>query len=297
MRIFDCFMFYDEEVVLDIRLNSLKNSVDCFVIVESKFYHNGKKRDLKFDINKYPKFKDKIIYIVQDEEPLNLETVKKEDGEEVKNGKLILNAHKRENLQRNQIYKGLSKANEDDLIMISDVDEIPNLKDLNVAKVKNRIVIFEQDIFYYKLNRYLEGFTWHGTKACKKKNLKSPQWIRNVKNKKFGFWRLDTFFSKTKYINKIFIRDGGWHFSNLKNPVDIENKLKSYLHHRDFDVESIDLKEISKLMRNNETIYDMFADKREKKFSENKRKLNLYPKNKLPQYILGNESKFKEWLD
>ena len=297
MRIFDCFMFYDEEVVLDIRLNSLKNSVDCFVIVESKFYHNGKKRDLKFDINKYPKFKDKIIYIAQDEEPLNLEIVKKEDDEGVKNGKLILNAHKRENFQRNQIYKGLIKANEDDLIMISDVDEIPNLKDLNVAKVKDRIVIFEQDIFYYKLNRYLEGFTWHGTKACKKKNLKSPQWIRNVKNKKFSFWRLDTFFSETKYINKIFIRDGGWHFSNLKNPVDIENKLKSYLHHRDFDVENIDLKEISKLMRNNETIYDMFADKREKKFSENKRKLNLYPKDKLPQYILGNESKFKEWLD
>ena len=89
MRIFDCFMFYDEEVVLDIRLNSLKNSVDCFVIVESKFYHNGKKRDLKFDINKYPKFKDKIIYIVQDEEPLNLETVKKEDDEGTKSYKQI----------------------------------------------------------------------------------------------------------------------------------------------------------------------------------------------------------------
>ena len=297
MRIFDCFMFYDEEVVLDIRLNSLKNSVDCFVIVESKFYHNGKKRDLKFDINKYPKFKDKIIYIVQDEEPLNLETVKKEDDEGTKSYKQIFNAHKRENFQRNQISKALDKANEDDLIMISDVDEIPNLKDLNVAKVNNKIVIFEQEIFYYKLNRYLEGFTWHGTKACKKKNLKSPQWIRNVKNKKFGFWRLDTLFSETKYINKIFIKSGGWHFSNLKNPVDIENKLKSYLHHRDFDVENIDLKEISKLMRNNETIYDMFADKKDKKFSENKRKLNLYPKNKLPQYILANENKFKEWLD
>ena len=89
MRIFDCFMFYDEEVVLDIRLNSLKNSVDCFVIVESKFYHNGKKRDLKFDINKYPKFKDKIIYIVQEEEPLKLETVKKEDDEGTKSYKLI----------------------------------------------------------------------------------------------------------------------------------------------------------------------------------------------------------------
>ena len=297
MRIFDCFMFYDEEVVLDIRLNSLKNFVDCFVIVESKFYHNGKKRDLKFDINKYPKFKDKIIYIVQDEEPLNLETVKKEDDEGLKSYKFIFNAHKRENFQRNLISKGLDKANEDDLIMISDVDEIPNLKDLNVARVNNKIVIFEQNIFYYKLNRYLEGFTWHGTKACKKKNLKSPQWIRNVKNKKFGFWRLDTFFSENKYINKIFIKDGGWHFSNLKNPVDIENKLKSYLHHRDFEVENIDLKEISKLVRNNETIYDMFTDKRQKKFSENKRKLSLYPKNKLPQYILDNENKFKDWLD
>ena len=297
MRIFDCFMFYDEEVVLDIRLNSLKNSVDCFVVVESKFYHNGKKRDLKFDINKYPKFKEKIIYIVQDEEPLNLETVKKEDDEGIKSYKYIFNAHKRENFQRNLISKGLEKANEDDLIMISDVDEIPNLKDLNVARVNNKIVIFEQNIFYYKLNRYLEGFTWHGTKACKKKNLKSPQWIRNVKNKKFGFWRLDTFFSENKYINKIFIKNGGWHFSNLKNPEDIENKLKSYLHHRDFDVENIDLKEISKLMKNNETIYDMFADKTEKKFSENKRKLSLYPKNKLPQYVLNNEIKFKEWLD
>ena len=297
MRIFDCFMFYDEEVILDIRLNSLKNSVDCFVIVESKFYHNGKKRDLKFDINKYPKFKDKIIYIVQDEEPLNLETVKREDDEGIKSYKFIFNAHKRENFQRNLISKGLDKANEDDLIMISDVDEIPNLKDLNVARVNNKIVIFEQNIFYYKLNRYLEGFTWHGTKACKKKNLKSPQWVRNVKNKKFGFWRLDTFFSENKYINKIFIKDGGWHFSNLKNPEDIENKLKSYLHHRDFDVEKIDLKEISKSMKNNETIYDMFADKTEKKFSENKRKLSLYPKNKLPQYVLNNEIKFKEWLD
>ena len=297
MRIFDCFMFYDEEVVLDIRLNSLKNFVDCFVIVESKFYHNGKKRNLKFNIDNFPKFKDKIIYIVQDEEPLDSETVKKEDDEGTKSYKFIFNSHKRENFQRNLILKGLDKSNEDDLIMISDVDEIPNLKDLNVAKVNNKIVIFEQNIFYYKLNRYLEGFTWHGTKACKKKNLKSPQWIRNVKNKKFGFWRLDTFFSETKHINKIFIKDGGWHFSNLKNPADIENKLRSYLHHRDFEVENIDLKEISKSVKNNETVYDMFADKKKKKFSENKRKLNLYPKNKLPPYIQDNENKFKEWLD
>ena len=136
MRIFDCFMFYDEEVVLDIRLNSLKNSVDCFVIVESKFYHNGKKRDLKFDINKYPKFKDKIIYIVQDEEPLNLEKVKKEDDEAQNLINLFLMLIKEKIFKEIKFHKGLDKANEDDLIMISDVDEIPNLKDLNVAKVQ-----------------------------------------------------------------------------------------------------------------------------------------------------------------
>ena len=297
MRIFDCFMFYDEDIVLDIRLNSLKNFVDYFVIVESKFYHNGKKRDLKFDINKYSKFKSKIIYIVQDEELQNLEKISKNDNEGTISSKLIYNAHKRENFQRNLIINGLSKASEDDLIIISDVDEIPNLNDLNFGIVQNNIIIFEQNIFYYKLNRYLESFIWYGSKACKKKNLKSPQWLRNIKNKKFNFWRLDTFFSKKKYINKVYIKNGGWHFSNLKNPADVEIKLKSYLHHRDFEVENIDLKEITRLMKNNETVYDMFADKKEKKFSEKKKKLIIYPKANLPTYVIENEIKFKDWLD
>ncbi len=297
MRIFDCFMFYDEDIVLDIRLNSLKNFVDYFVIVESKFYHNGKKRDLKFDINKYSKFKNKIIYIVHDEELQNLEKISKNDNEGTISSKLIYNAHKRENFQRNLIVNGLSKASEDDVIIISDVDEIPNLNGLNFAIVQNNIIIFEQNIFYYKLNRYLEGFIWYGSKACKKKNLKSPQWLRNIKNKKFNFWRLDTFFSEKKYINKVYIKNGGWHFSNLKNPVDVEIKLKSYLHHRDFEVENIELKEITRLMKNNETIYDMFADKKEKKFSEKKKKLIIYPKANLPTYVIENEIKFKDWLD
>lgn len=298
MRIFDCFMFYDEEAVLDIRLNSLKNSVDCFVIVESKFYHNGKKRDLKFDINKYPKFKDKIIYIVQDDEPPNLEKVNKEDDEALKSHKFIFNAHKRENFQRNQIHKGLDKANEDDLIMISDVDEIPDLKDLNVAKVQNKIVIFEQNIFYYKLNRYLEGFKWYGTKACKKKHLESPQWLRSIKNKKYSFFRLDTLFSKSKYIDKYYIKNGGWHFSNLKNSKDIEIKLKSYLHHRDYESEELGIEKIKKLIKENKTIYDMYGDKGSKKYGDNSRKkLEKFELDKLPLYIQNNLEKFKEWID
>ena len=64
MKIFDCFMYFDEDLVLDLRLNLLDNQVDYFVIVESKFNHKGEKRELKFDIDRYQRFKKKILYLV-----------------------------------------------------------------------------------------------------------------------------------------------------------------------------------------------------------------------------------------
>ena len=228
MKVFDCFMFYDEDLLLDLRLNILNDFVDHFVIVESKYFHNGKERQLKFDIKKYKQFENKIIYIVHENEPAGIHKVNKADDKSIKSYKLITNAHLRENEQRNQISRGLNNATDNDLILISDVDEIPNFESIKLEKVKNQIVMFEQSIFYYKLNRYLPNFTWYGTKGCKKKYLKSPQWLRNIKSKRFLFWRLDTLFSDTKYINKYFINNGGWHFSNLKNAEDIELKLKSY---------------------------------------------------------------------
>ena len=297
MRIFDCFMYYDEELILDIRLNSLKDQVDYFVICESKFYHNGKERDLNFKIENYRKFKDKIIYLVQEKLPGNLRKINAEDNEITKSNKMIFNAHVRENYQRNILQDGILKASEEDLILISDVDEVPNLSSINLSNIKNKILIFEQDIFYYKLNRFLNGFIWYGTKGCTKKNLKTPQWLREIKNRDFGFWRLDTLFSKTKYINKNFIKNGGWHFSNIKNAENIELKLNSYLHHRDFQSENIDIKKISTLIKSNETIYDMFADKKSKKFTDNRRYLEIYDFNKLPNYIKKNKDMLKDWLD
>lgn len=295
MKIFDCFMFYDEEMLLDIRLHELNNFVDYFVIVESKFYHNGKKRNLKFQIKNYSKFKDKIIYIIHDELPINLYKI---ENEELDGEKIIMNALIRENHQRNFISRGLISANENDLILVSDVDEIPNLKNFDFNQIKNHIILFEQEIFYYKLNRYLPNFTWYGTKGCKKKNLINPQWLRNVKNKKYHFFRLDTFFSNTKYINKIFFKNGGWHFSNLKNAENIELKLKSYLHHRDYEAEELGFDKISKIIQNNETIYDMFGDKTSKKYGDEKRKkLEIYDVNKLPNYIQSNLEKYKNWID
>ena len=298
MKIFDCFMFYDEELLLDIRLNILDKYVDFFVIVESQFYHNGVKRQLKFDIKKFNKFKDKIIYIQHKNEPDQIFKLNEKDNEGLKSSKLIHNAHLRENDQRNHILNGLKKAKNDDLILISDVDEIPNFNSINLSKIKNQIIMFEQEIFYYKFNRYLINFKWFGTKACRKKDLQSPQWLRNIKNKKYPFWRIDTFFSKNKYINKIYIKNGGWHFSNIKDAEDIELKLKSYLHHRDYEVEELGSNKIKELIKSNKTIYDMFGDKKSKKYGDEKRKiLEKYDLNKLPQFIQENQNKLKKWMD
>ena len=169
MKIFDCFMFYDEKVLLEIRLNILNKYVDYFVIVESKNFHNGLKRELKFDINDYPKFKEKIIYVKHDTSSLKLEKIIPEDDEASKTFKSNFNAHLRENDQRNFIMQGLVNSSDDDIILISDVDEIPNLENINIQNIKEKIIMFEQEIFYYKLNRYLPNFKWYGTKACKKK--------------------------------------------------------------------------------------------------------------------------------
>ena len=300
MKIFDCFMFYDEDLILDLRLNILNKYVDYFVIVESKYFHNGKKRKLKFDINRFIKFKKKIIYIIHDENPKGIQIINDKDREVEISDKKIMNALLRENHQRNYISKGLDFAKEDDLILISDVDEIPNLENLNLHKIeiKNQKLIFVQNIFYYKLNRFLPNFEWFGTKGCLKKNLKSPQWLRNIKNKKYSFFRIDTFFSNTKYINKKFIMNGGWHFSNLKDADDIELKLKSYLHHGDYEVEELGKNKIQKLINSNETIYDMFSDKTSKKYGDEKRrKLEIYDLNKLPVFIQNNLEKYKNWID
>ena len=124
----------------------------------------------------------------------------------------------RENFQRNCISRGLVNAAKDDLVIISDLDEIPNLKNLNLFEIKNNIYIFEQAIFYYKLNLIYDDFVWQGTRGTKYKNFISPQWLRNIKGKNYPKWRLDTFFSKKKYSNLIFIKNGGWHFTCLKTP-------------------------------------------------------------------------------
>jgi len=289
-------MYFDEEVVVDVRLNTLNKFVDYFVIVESRFTHKGESRQLNFNHKKFEKFKDKIIYIVDEEIYSLTEKIKIDDSEDEKSRKAIFNAAYRENGQRNLISKGLEGANKDDFIMISDVDEIPKLSGLNFNTLKEKIILFKQDMFYYKFNLKLPNLIWTGTKACRKKDLVNPQWLRNIKDRKYPFFRIDTFFSNTKYTSIKIINDGGWHFSNIKTPKEIEFKLRSYLHHREFDLNPLSVEQINEIIKNKQAIYDLKVDKTVNKIG-NGSILEKFEFNKLPEYIVTNKDKFLDWID
>ena len=296
MRIFDCFMYFDEDLILDARLNILDKYVDFFIIVESKYNHKGEKRSLKLDLEKFKKFKNKIKYLVIEDLPNNLETITGQDFGVTKEHKFINNAVKRENFQRNFIKKGLDEAQDEDFILISDLDEIPCLENLNLRSVKEKIIVFKQLMTYYKFNLALPNFWWHGTKGCLKKNLKSPQWLRNVKSKKYSLLRLDILFSEMRYNSIKFIENGGWHFTNIKSAEEIELKFKSYLHHREFELSNINLNDIREIIKNKYAIYDLNVDQRNSKIGNGKKLINLADKN-LPKYIIENKQKLSMWFD
>ena len=296
MKVYDCFMYVDEDVVLDLRLNYLSKYIDRFIIVESLFTHSGQKRKLNFDINKYEKFKEKITYLILDHEPADIQKVNDKDDQNTKNSKYILNGMKRDFYQRNFIMNGLKESDHNDIILISDLDEIPCLENLNLRSVKEKIIVFKQLMTYYKFNLALPNFWWHGTKGCLKKNLKSPQWLRNVKSKKYSLLRLDILFSEMRYNSIKFIENGGWHFTNIKSAEEIELKFKSYLHHREFELSNINLNDIREIIKNKYAIYDLNVDQRNSKIGNGKKLINLADKN-LPKYIIENKQKLSMWFD
>lgn len=293
MKIFDCFQFFDEDMMLDLRLNILNDYVDKFVIVENLFMHSGTKKKQNFKIENFKKFQNKIEYILVDQLPKDLLDIKKIPLES-RASRIIDNTLKIEHNQRNKILEGIKDSDDNDLILISDVDEIPNLKDIK-KKINKKIIFFKQKIFYYKFNLKYSGLYWTGTKGILKKNLKSPQWLRDVKDRKYPIWRLDILFNKMKYNNVQFIEDGGWHFTNFRSPKELELKLKNFGHHVEFLESGLQLEDIEKMIKENRAIYDYKADMRENKWAGEK-KLEISSKAELPVYINLNYEKYKDWF-
>ena len=295
MKIYDCFTYFDEDLILNTRLNILNDYVDYFVIVESTFNHNGESRHLKFDINKFEKFKKKIKYIVWDKIPEDVEIINKDDEEIIKERKFINNAVRRDNGQRNYVMKGLENADKNDLILLSDLDEIPFLNKIDLKKIKHKIIIFEQLMCYYKFNLAIPNYKWFGTRACLKKNLKSPQWLRNIKARKYPFFRLDILFNEKKFNNITIIKQGGWHFTNIKTPEEIHYKYKSYCHHREYELSGMNVDKIKEIIKSKHTLYDLKIDQRKNKMGKGMKLINLENKD-LPNYIVNNKNSFIEWF-
>ena len=296
MNIYDCFMYYDEDLLLDIRLNVLNKYVKKFVITEATYTHNGSRKKLNFNIQNFSKFKDKIEYIVVDQQPPDIKKISESDSAKVLEEKLILNGMARDYFQRESLKKGLKNLDKDDLVIISDLDEIPNLENLQTNEIENNIIIFRQKMFYYKLNLLYDKFIWDGSKAVKYKNFISPQWLRNIKSKKYPIWRLDVLFSKKKYSNLYYINNGGWHFTCIRKPEDLEKKLLNFAHHYEFEQSGLKITDLKKFIEEKRVMYDHNIDQRGYKWS-GKSTLKTINVSQLPQYIGSNVAKFKDWLD
>lgn len=287
-------MYFDEDMILDLRLNILDKYVSNFIICEATFNHKGLKKKLNFNINNFSKFKNKITYLVLDKEPINIRKISTEDSQATINSKILDNSINRDIGQRNYLIEGIKEFNDEDLILLNDIDEIPNLE---VFKYKKKITIFKQKMIYYKFNLVYPNFFWMGSKICKKKYLTSPQWLRNIKPKNYHWWRLDTLFSNKKYTDINFVKNGGWHFSNIKNPEQIDHKMKSFAHHLEYEESGMDIEKLKKNILEKKVFYNHFADKAESNKLDYEAKLKNIDLNELPEYLQKNKYKYKEWID
>ena len=270
MKIYDCFSYWDEDLLLDLRLNILNEHVDYFVIVEGNKTWQNNHKNFQFDINKFLSFKDKIIYVPVEDMP---------EGD---------NPYKRENFQRNCILRGIENASEDDLIIISDLDEIPNPNRFSQFQKKMKYAAFKQKHYYYKINfQSRKNPYWHGSRICIKKFLKSPQWLRDLKFKKRPFWRIDK-----RRLNNI-IDAGGWHFCNLKTPEELLYKYSNlcetndpYVFKEKIDQKFLNVDQIKKRIELGQDIIGRDETYESKPIDHT-----------FPEYVVKNLKKYKNWIN
>jgi len=290
MKIIDTTTYFEEDLMMDLRFNILDPYVDKFIICESTFTHSGNKKDISFDKKKYSRFKDKIIHLILENEPDNL--IKKDHLNTVEKRQ---NSILRIKEQRNFIANALTEFSENDLVIHSDNDEIPNLENIDFRTINKRFIIFNQKLFYYKLDLTVPEINWFGSKACKLKYFKDVDNLRNIKNKKYSFFRFDTYFSNIKKISVEIINNGGWHFSNLKSAKQLEKKYLNDENHAEYELKKNSYQKIKENIERKVVPYNYKVDKNSnQRFNETK--LDSVNLNYLPKYIKDNVEKYKEWF-
>ena len=293
-KLVDCVTYLDEDMLLDLRLNILNEHVSHFIICEATFNHKGLKKKLNFEISNFKKFKDKISYIVLDKEPEIIREIQDNEDLKTRNSKILDNSINRDIAQRNFLNTKIEEFNDEDLIIINDIDEIPNL---DLFSYRKKITIFKQKMFYYKFNLFYPELVWMGSRISKKKHLQSPQWLRNIKTKNYPWYRFDTMFSKKKYKDINFIDNGGWHFSNVKKPDEIDFKMRNFAHHLEYEESGLDANKIEKNIKEKKVFYNHFADMSDSNKLNHSANLINIDKKKLPKYLYSNLDKYSKWLD
>jgi len=264
-KIFDCITFYDENFLVNARFEILKDVVDYFIICESNYDHDGNKKKINFKLNNQ-KLQNKVRHIVIEENFPNLE-----DG------------WKCEAYQREKILKGLSDSRENDLIMYSDSDEIPNPNIIKNINLKKKYGIFLQQFFTYKINIFNKYESpWEGTRICRRKDLKSINFMRkkilskNI-NKSFIYFKTER--------NIELYQNGGWHFNNLYDVKTISKKLKVFPH-----------KEFSDSKFSNEAIIENKISSLIDLFGRGHKYEKIEIDSSYPEYIIENIDKFKNYI-
>jgi beta-1,4-mannosyl-glycoprotein beta-1,4-N-acetylglucosaminyltransferase len=262
--IYDCFTFFNELDLLEIRLNELASVVDKFVLVEATHTFTGQSKSLHFQKNKkrFAKFNNKIIHIVATD--LNRAPSASTLSYINKNryGK-YLKTWEREFYQRNSILRGLDKCRGEDLILISDVDEIPNKKIIHKLDRIRGVVALKQRLSFHYIN-CVSKKPWLAARAVKFSELKDPQEIRNTED-------------------FCVIENGGWHFAYFESAQNITKKIKSFSHQ---EYNSEEYTKLEKIKYNLENGLDPFE-----------RLIKYYfikVDNSFPNYIAKNIKKFSK---
>tara|TARA_B100000900_G_scaffold405479_1_gene415135 strand:- start:849 stop:1652 length:804 start_codon:yes stop_codon:yes gene_type:complete len=263
-KILDCVTFFDNNFMFELRFNILKNVVDYFVICESKFNHRNEPKKLYFD-KKFLSEK-KIKYFVLDR-PFPENT----------------NLWQNQAIQREFLLKSLNFADAGDFIFFSDPDEIPDPKILVNFNLKKKYGIFFQKCFNYKFNLFNPYETpWEGTRVCRKKNLRSIDFMRQKvksKNLNYNLFRLD----KEKNIE--LFQNGGWHFNNVMSPDLISIKLKTFAHSEFSEKKFSDINVIKSKIEKKIDLFERGHKYKKVIFDE-----------KFPKYLIDNYEKYKNYI-
>lgn len=272
MKIYDCFTFYNELDLLELRLNYLNDCVDYFVIVESDKTFSGINKPYFFEDNKdrFKKFKDKIILVHKE---LNTEgmTFVKNPGTKFRK---IDDYWKLEHEQRNSIMIGLNNANDEDIIIVGDVDEIPNRNAIekykNMYYPKHATFVLKNHYYYFNCINTMETVDVCCNNITSKKNLITTQGLRD---------------DRYEYIR---IKNGGWHFSYLGGVDNIINKIKSFSHSEYNNDKYLNKNKIQDCINNGKDLFDrnikyVYFD------------INMF-KSEYPEYLIENLDKFNKYI-